>query len=212
MTHLSTIDIPGHRFIHWMNVIRGTENDELRYSLLECFWESQVTSKYWMKSELENINENLSGVVYVFGGWHGLASMVLVDAFPGIEQVYSIDKNSQVAQQGRTLTNNDPKIFFHTMDMNGFKSYSKHTSLIVNTSTEHINQDVFDGWMAAVPDNVLVVLQGNNYSMLENEHIRTTETLDEFKEKNKLGTVLYSGELDCKQFIRYMQIGYKNEL
>lgn len=212
MTLSSTINIPGTRFIHWMNVIRDTSDDELRYDLLECFWESQVKSKYWMVEELKQLESDVRGIVYVFGGWHGLAAMTLIDNFSNIETIYSIDKNPACVMQGNILSNNDSKIFFLTDDMSSFKFYSKDAGLIVNTSTEHITQEDFDSWLTNVPDNVLIVLQGNNYKELVGEHIRTTDTLQEFKEKNSLGTILFAGELDCKQFTRYMVIGYKNEL
>lgn len=217
------------RFIHWMTVIRNTKNSKLRYDLLEAFWGSQIKSKGWMIEEIKNVykaNPELekAGVACVFGGWHGLAAMYIIDNLPNIKKVYSIDKDEKCADQGSMLTNYDPRIIFLTQDMTeideffyyNFKTTYKDreiqeiTALIVNTSTEHITQEDFNTWISNIPEETLVCLQGNNFSDLD-EHIRTAGDIDSFLEKNKMDKVLYSGELDCVQFTRFMEIGY-NEL
>jgi len=217
------------RFIHWMNVIRNTEDPKTKYDLLEAFWGSQIKSKGWMIEEIKNIYKNnpsleKEGVAYVFGGWHGLAAMYIIDNLPNIKKVYSIDKDEKCADQGSMLTNYDPRIIFLTQDMTKIDEFFYHnfkttyrdieiqeiTTLIVNTSTEHITQEDFNTWVGNIPLNTLVCLQGNNFSSLD-DHIRTSENMKEFLQKNKMDKVLYSGELDCVQFTRFMEIGY-NEL
>jgi len=85
-----------------------------------------------------------------------------------------------------------------------------NASLIINTSTEHVSQNTFDTWLNNMPANVPIILQGNNFFSCE-EHIRCTDTLNEFTKINKLDTIIYSGELDCIQFKRFMIIGNKND-
>ena len=104
---LDSFKIPAQRFIDWINLVRKTEDSSLRYEFLEAFWESQIVSKYWMVQELKRIvveyethcipdhraKPILPGSFgYVFGGWHGLAAMYLVDNIPELSLVYSIDK------------------------------------------------------------------------------------------------------------------------
>jgi hypothetical protein len=56
--------------------------------------------------------------------------------------------------------------------------------------------------------NVPIILQGNNFFSCP-EHIRCSTNLDDFNKKNPLEKVIYTGELNCVQFTRYMTIGYK---
>jgi len=209
----SDYGIPAYRVGTWMNAIRAAESAEERYSLLECFWESQLKSKIWLVEELKNIlkkeNTTLSGSAYVFGGWHGLNAMFLRDNFPEITTVFSIDENPECVRQGETLTNYDTRINFITEKMENFKFYAKDVCLVVNTATEHISQKTFDTWYKHIPNNVIITLQGNNFKELSGEHIRTTNTLKEFVKRNKIKKSMYTGELDCIQFTRFMNIGYK---
>lgn len=196
-----------------MNLLRDTDDHTLRYEFLEAFWESQVTSKHWLITELKealkiSLNDVDSKIGYVFGGWHGLCAMFLIDNIQQVSTVYSIDMDIKNETNGIQLTNNDSRIIFKTERMENFSTYQQNPSVIVNTSTEHITQKQYDSWLENIPKKTWVVLQGNNYDLVE-EHIRTTKNLQEFKEKNPLDVIFYAGELDCKQFTRYMTIGYK---
>ena len=221
MTHLSIINIPGQRFVDWLNLIRSTEDSVLRYEFLEAFWESQITSKYWMIDEIKKTVSKTkeakkildNSFSYVFGGWHGMAAMFIVDNIPEISLVYSIDKDSKNELNGKKLCNYDKRIAFQTYDMENFprRGYNPfNTALIVNTSTEHITQEQYTKWVSKIPPRTWVVLQGNNYQDVQ-EHVRTAKSLEHFMEINPLDAVWYSGELDCKQFTRYMVIGYNLE-
>jgi hypothetical protein len=218
---LSSFNIPAQRFIDWINLIRQTEESSLRYEFLEAFWESQLISKYWMvdglkktinkTSEAKKILPNSFG--YVFGGWHGLSAMMLVDNIPEFSLIYSIDKDSKNELNGKKLSTYDKRIAFQTYDMKDFslRAYNPiNTALVVNTSTEHISQEEFNQWIKNVPPRTWVVLQGNNFEEVE-EHIRPAKNLEHFMQMNPLDAVWYSGELDCKQFTRYMVIGYNME-
>lgn len=225
---LDSFKIPAQRFIDWINLIRKTEDSSLRYEFLEAFWESQIVSKYWMVQELKQIvveyekhcipdhraKPILPGSFgYVFGGWHGLAAMYLIDNIPELSLVYSIDKNQKNQLNGETLTNNDRRIAFQTYDMENFpiRGYNPiNTALVVNTSVEHITQEQYNKWIKAVPPRTWIVLQGNNFDS-HKDHVRTAKSLEHFLEINPLDTTWYSGELDCKQFTRYMVIGYNME-
>lgn len=204
------------RFIHWINLIRETNDSRNRYDMLEAFWGSQVKSKSWLIDQIKEIYKNnpeweKSGVAYVFGGWHGFAAMLIIDHLPNIHTVYSLDKDPKCALYGNMLTNNDSRIKFKTYDMTVFSKefYPDDIALIVNTSTEHLRQRGYDDWFANVKENTLLAVQGNNYREVT-DHVRHSENLNMFISQNHIDNILYKGELDCVQFTRYMCIGYRS--
>ena len=93
--------------------------------------------------------------------------------------------------------------------MQHFTEYSENTTLVINTSTEHVSQETFDSWLRHVPEHSCIVLQGNNFFSCS-EHVRCTSSLSEFQQINKMNKIKFAGELDCVQFTRYMTIGYNS--
>jgi hypothetical protein len=198
--------ISHHRVIDWMNVIR--ENPD-NYRILENFWASQLNSKAWLVNILHTYGWGCwfpPGNVYIFGGWYGILAQMIVDNFPNVN-VISIDKDPQCIEMGKKLSNDDSRITFVCDDMETYSSYYV-PSLIINTSTEHVSQEVFDSWLVNVPVHIPVILQGNDYFSCI-EHVRCFPTLQEFTTHNPLSYTLFSGSLDCTQFTRYMSLGYK---
>lgn len=195
-----------------MNTIRNSSEHE-QYRLLENFWESQVKSKAWLINEIKNQNLLIEKNVYIFGGWHGILAQLLVDTFPKIKTVYSIDIDVDCKIYGNLLSNNDKRIVFITEDMKNFSNYENAT-LVINTSTEHITEEVYNDWLLNVPTDVPMIVQGNNFYDCP-EHIRCHDTLKEFNKNSKLKKILYTDTLECPgpngSFHRFMTIGYKNE-
>lgn len=190
------------RIVDWINVIREHPNN---YRILENFWESQLKSKSWLIETLQNIiPKNISGNVYVFGGWYGILSQLLVDTFPNIH-VYSIDKDNECENIGKKLSNYDDRISFITDSMETFYQYN-NAILVINTSTEHITQNIFDKWLSNLPKDALLVLQGNNFFSCD-EHIRCSETLEDFIGMNHITNIVYSDLINCNHFQRFMIIG-----
>lgn len=192
-----------NRVIQWMNVIRQCEG-KTQYRILESFWESQLTSKQWIVDTLKQKNILTNGHVYIFGGWFGVLGGMLLDEFTGIRKVYSVDIDPAVKKLGEQL---NPDVIFATSDMQEF-TLDEQPALIINTSTEHITQSVYETWLQRIPKRVPIILQGNNYFSCE-EHVRCSQGLNEFKKMNPLDSIIYEGQLDCKQFMRYMTIGYR---
>jgi hypothetical protein len=189
-----------------MNVIRETSGPE-QYRLLENFWASQLRSKAWLINTIKMLDLPQDGNVYVFGGWYGILASLIKDNF-NYDAVYSIDIDAECKVIGELL---DSRIKFVTSDMIYItKEEIINPSLIINTSTEHVSQNTFDIWLNNMPNNVPIILQGNNFFSCK-EHIRCTDTLNKFTKINQLDTIIYSDELDCIQFNRFMNIGYKNE-
>jgi hypothetical protein len=203
-THLSTINISSTRIISWMNAIRNSSG-KTQYRLLENFWESQLRSKSWMINILRNLHLEQSGDVYIFGGWYGVLGSLIIDNFC-YKNVYSIDIDPKCQTIGMQLDN---RVKFIKKDMKDFKFDDSSTpKLIINTSTEHISQEIFDTWLNNMPVGVPIVLQGNDYFDCE-EHVRCVSSLDEFLVNSNLDKIFYMDELSCEQFNRFMIIGYK---
>lgn len=194
-----------------MNAIRNSP-DKQQYRLLECFWESQLTSKGWLINTITSLNLVQNGNVYIFGGWYGILASLIKDEFD-YTKVYSIDIDAS-CKYFSEIYNIDNRISFITSDMKDYQYNDSNIGIIINTSTEHVTQETFDAWIDNVPDNIPVILQGNNFYECE-EHIRCTETLEDFKKRNPLKKYIYSGELTCsgasEPFTRFMSIGYKND-
>jgi hypothetical protein len=189
-----------------MNVIRETSGTN-QYRLLENFWASQLRSKAWVINTIKILDLPQDGNVYIFGGWYGILASLIMDNFD-YDIVCSIDIDPNCKVIGELL---DSRIKFVSSDMIYIiKEEITNASLIINTSTEHVSQNTFDIWLNNMPNNVPIILQGNNFFSCK-EHIRCTDTLNEFTKINQLNTVIYSDELDCIQFNRFMNIGYKND-
>lgn len=191
------------RVVQWMNIVRQTEGKQ-QYRILESFWNSQLTSKQWLIDTLNQKHIPVYGSVYIFGGWFGVLGGMVLDAFKHIKSVYSIDIDPDVKEIGEKL---NPDVHFITSDMQNF-IFEERPSLIINTSTEHINQDLYNNWLENTPKFVPIILQGNNYFSCK-EHVRCSTDLEDFKKMNPLTSIKYEGELNCTQFTRYMTIGYR---
>ena len=90
-----------------------------------------------------------------------------------------------------------------TVDMCSLISF---VDIVINTSCEHISQLQYEQWLRNRNNDQLLVLQSNNYKI--EEHIRTADSLEEFKEQSHID-VLWEGELETPMYTRYMIIGRK---
>lgn len=200
--------ISSSRIIQWMNVIRDSPA-EIEYRLLESFWDSQLRSKSWLVNNIKKYIPELSGNVYIMGGWYGILSQLIVDNFR--TSVYNIDLDTSCIKYGGLLSNHDYRIKFLTRDMAKFGNYV-NPQLIINTSTEHVTQETYNLWLEKAPSEVPIVIQGNNFYECF-DHIRCFDTLEEFNTNNLLKNIVYTGTLECmgpnKPFHRFMTIGYK---
>lgn len=195
------------RVVTWMNVIRNTQGQQ-QYRILENFWESQLKSKMWMLETLKELDLMPIETVYIIGGWYGILAQLMVDEFNSIKKIYSIDIDDNCKYYGTLLSDNDYKIHFQTSDMKHFTDY-ENPSLIINTSTEHVDEAVFLDWMKNVPENVPIILQGNDFFLCD-DHIRCSEDLEQFKQMNPLSRYLFEGKIYCPgNFYRFMTIGFK---
>jgi hypothetical protein len=200
--------INSNQLIHWFNALRNLpDNDRAR--ALDAFWAGQLDSKCWLVNTLNDYVSNPSNI-YVFGGWIGVLSSMLfqcskfevknirsIDLDPWCESIAdTVCQPYMIAGSFKAITS-DMKEFNYDWDI--------YPNVVINTSTEHIDQETYDIWYDKIPSGSLVVLQGNNFFDCP-EHVRCSKSLIEFKRMNYATSVLWSGELIHDLYTRYMAI------
>jgi hypothetical protein len=188
---------------YWMQAIRQSP-DPMR--TLDAFWRGQISSKEWLIENLSNFVTTDSSVD-IHGGWVGvLASMLFQSNIP-VTTIRSVDLDpacETVAIMMNKAEEMSGRFRAVTADMCAIRS---DADVVINTSCEHITQDQYDLWLSGVPYNSLLVLQSNNYHI--NEHVRTSESLDEFVKQSSID-VMWQGKLELPLYTRWMLIGKSN--
>ena len=201
---------------HWMNAIRNLPSHEERTRALDALWDGQLDSKAWLVSKLAESTMGPANI-YIFGGWIGiLASMIIEHDDIEVRRIRSIDLDPWCETIADTV--NKP----HEIDGWRFKAeiadmktyvYSNQyrPDIVINTSSEHVTQEVYDEWYKKIPNGTLVVVQGNNYFDCV-EHVRCSSSLDEFIRMNRRDNsrTYYEGEFVTNMYTRYMAIWRKN--
>jgi len=209
MNHLqiSTTEI-----VHWMNTIRNLpDNDRTRF--LDSMWSGQLESKAWLVNELAEVLI-LPSNMYIFGGWTGvLANMLLQDRRNLANKIRSIDVDPWCETIADTVNKihemNGWRFKAVTADMSAYEYQSDITPhVVINTSTEHVSQEIYDRWYDNIPDTTLVVIQGNDYFSC-GEHTRCSSNLEEFEIMNRVRNPIYSGVLPTDMYNRFMCIWRK---
>lgn len=189
---------------HWMNAIR-ISNNPMR--TMDAFWAGQIKSKEWLVENLSYYTP-AKPTIEIHGGWVGvLASMIFQDSRINAHSIINVDIDplcQHIAEEMNRIEYNQNRFKAETGDM--CKRYPV-TSVIINTSCEHISQEQYDVWLSHMFDDQLIVLQSNNYDIPE--HVRISRDLSEFKEQSKLSKVLFEGELEFPLYKRFMLMGYK---
>jgi len=201
--------------IHWFNSIRNLPASQ-RYRALEGMWDTQLHSKWWIVEQLNNClhEDTIPKNIYIFGGWIGILSSMLFQrsAFP-INKIRSIDIDPWCESVADTVCKpyemTEWRFKAITSDMADFQYQADLVPhIVINTSTEHVSQEIYDQWFNRIPINTLIVAQGNNYFSC-NEHIRCANNLQEFNAINNISNPIFMGELKNSQYIRFMSIWLK---
>jgi len=190
---------------HWINAIR-ISNNPMR--TMDAFWAGQIKSKEWL---IEQLSYYIPArpTVEIHGGWVGvLASMLFQTEKLNIQNIVSVDIDplcQSVAEEMNRIEYHQGRFRAETGNM-----VNRHpvSSVVINTSFEHITQEQYNTWLNRMFDDQLIVLQSNDYDI--EEHVRIAKNLDEFKQQAKLDRILYEGELQLPKYKRFMLIGYKN--
>ena len=191
---------------YWMQAIRQSP-DPMR--TMDAFWQGQLKSKEWLINALSTQFSGKEGPasIEIHGGWVGvLASMLFQSDIP-IKRIYSLDIDP-ACEPIATMMNKAEEIAGRfqagTGDMCNLISF---VDIVINTSCEHITQEQYTTWLDKRTRDQLLVLQSNNYDIPE--HVRTANSLDEFKEQSHID-VMWAGELELPLYTRWMIIGKSN--
>lgn len=188
--------------LKWMEYIRNNPENAYRFS--ENFWDSQIQSKQWL---LEHIDRSDS-TICIFGGWYGILAQFIANKNP-YAYIFNTDVDPSCEKVFYEITPNagTGHIFHQTWNMQDGIPNSLSPDLVINTSTEHVPQEVYDAWWDSIPNGTKYIVQGNN---LENpEHVRLANNLEHFLEINRIESPDYAGILKCGHFYRFMAVGYK---
>lgn len=191
---------------HWMRAIRNSK-DPIR--TMDAFWRGQIASKEWLIEELIKQKSHFKEwpSIDIHGGWVGTLASMLFQSELYISYIKSIDIDPECQDIAATMNQLEleaGKFRAITADM---CTYRSDADVVINTSFEHITQDQYDLWLAGLPQNSLVVLQSNDYTLPG--HVRIAKNLEEFKKQAELGTILYAGERKMQLYTRFMIIGKK---
>jgi hypothetical protein len=172
---------------------------------MDAFWQGQLKSKEWLINCLDDYVD-FGSEVDIFGGWVGvLASMMFQSNIP-VTKIRSIDIDptcEHVANEMNRIEYDKGMFKAITADMCGVTSTAH---IVINTSCEHLTQEQYDKWLDNMPNDSIIVVQGNNYDIPE--HVRISKDIHEFERQCHL-TRKYVGTLDLPLYNRYMIIGYK---
>lgn len=186
---------------HWMCAIRESEDPK---RTLDAFWAGQINSKMWL---IDNLRPFVRSPVSIdiHGGWTGLLASLLFQSDIPVSEIRSIDIDpscEKISASMNKLEEMEGRFRSVTADMCDIES---DYDVIINTSSEHIDQKQYDRWLSNLSRDSLIVAQSNNYKI--GEHIRIAESLDHFVEQSKL-TVEWSGSLELPLYQRFMIIGH----
>jgi hypothetical protein len=197
--------------ICWFNAIRDLPDSD-RTRALDALWAGQIDSKTWLVDSLKPLIAETSNV-YIFGGWIGILASMLLQECDNIKQVRSIDIDPWCEAIADTVCKpyemDSWRFKAVTCDMQDYSyEWGIPPHIVINTSCEHIDQDTYDFWYDNIPIGTIIVIQGNNFFDCS-EHIRCSNSLEEFKQQHNVVKTLYEGSLDHDLYTRYMCIWRK---
>lgn len=175
----------------------------------------QTSCKKWALEELANVCGPKFDSVHILAGWYGLLGammlhrleftidkLTVIDRDPGCEKV-ALSLNATHVTNGRFAFRVHD---LFELDYANLPKGLEKPGLIINTSCEHLEK--FDDWYDRMPEDVLLLLQSNNYRSIP-EHVNCVDSLDAFKAQTPMSDRLFSGSLTLPKYTRYMVIGYK---
>ena len=190
--------------LFWMDAIRNSED---RYRTLESFWKGQIKSKLWLIDNLTTYISTNDQNIVIHGGWNGVLASLLFQSNIPIKQIVSIDIDPTCEEISNTINKIEEiegRFQSVTCDMENYH-YTFFPDIVINTSCEHLTQEIYDKWLSNIPLGSIIILQSNDYFDL-NEHIRCSNNIEDFIEKSNI-KVLSSSILPLPKYNRFMIIG-----
>lgn len=196
--------------ILWFDTIRNLPNDKKTRGL-DGFWRGQILSKIWLAETLNSYVKSPSNI-YVFGGWIGVLSSILFQSSTFyINKLYNIDIDPWCINISNSInkTNKELQRFVAIENDMATYEYQDIVDIVINTSTEHVNDLTYNEWYDKIPKGTLIVLQGNDYFNCD-EHIRCSPNLEEFNRMNNVVNPIYTDKKFYDIYNRFMSIFIKS--
>lgn len=215
--NLKNLKVNTAEIIYWFNALRNLPEGE-RTRALDAFWAGQIDSKVWLVEELLNNAEQMhiskDYNIYIFGGWIGILASLLLQSDEKIGKIRSIDLDPWCESIADMICKphemNEWRFKSRTADMMAYEyEWGIRPHVVINTSTEHVDQDTYNAWYNRIPNDTWVIAQGNDFFEC-NEHVRSTKDLNVFMQINKVSDPVFAGELPHDLYTRFMCIWKKN--
>lgn len=193
------------------------------YDTLNSFNANQYRCKQWLVQKLNEYpfhfkNKSQDKIdIAVLGGWYGLLSQELYKRYSikSVRKIVSYDIDPIARKIGEWFIADNPeaqlKIKFQTMDIKDIDFKSKSYSICINTSCEHMKQELIDETISKMPEKTLVVLQSNDYTELD-QHINCVKDRDTFVKQyeNMLEKIqAFQLYIHKEDYHRFMLMGVK---
>ncbi len=190
-----------------LNIARTAQRFR-RPDLAHALNRKQIACKTWLIEQLISAYGPSYGTIWVLGGWYGVLAALMYEN-PGISvsKFISIDVDEGCAPVAQSLNREqvaDGTFETLTADMHTLDYASGTPDLVVNTSCEHIKS--FTGWFESLPKGTRLALQSNDY-FGEPDHVNCAASLDAFKAQAPMSEFAFAGELEQKNYTRFMLIG-----
>lgn len=167
---------------------------------------NQLASKQWLVDEaLPHINEK--DIIMVAGAWYAVQSHLL--RLAGVSNtLYNIDTDIGAKRIGKQICPTSVYLVEDAIDY--YLDHNDWFSVLINTSSEHMEPDDFELMMRSKPATTLLICQSNN-NRSEDEHINCHDSPEELAEACKLSDIYYTGSKTFKgkesSYERHMVIG-----
>ena len=205
---MTNIKLDSDHIILWFNMIRDLPESE-RSRGLDAFWDGQVHSKIWLSQMLnKHYDSMIPNNIYIFGGWLGvLANILFQNSKFYVDTIYNIDLDPWCKPNSEKLNQTYVNMQRYQAETADMKEYQYHDTpdIVINTSTEHVTQETYDQWYDKIPNGSLVILQGNDFFSCD-EHVRCSNSLDEFITMNRVTDPIFAGQLPTSMYNRFMCI------
>ena len=184
------------------------ENDIYRIKdLIHSVDKNHWLSKQWLVDEFYKLYNHSNGSFYIGGGWYGLLSYLIRDAWPNESlNITSGDIDPKCEDFGWKLFHTSD-ISFVTEDMVS-RDLTEY-SAIISTSCEHIEPEILEKFIKSKRKDAWIVLQTNNFYELDS-HINCQDNVMQFAnwvEPLLSEKIYFAGTLNLGDFDRFMVIG-----
>jgi hypothetical protein len=157
--------------------------------LLHCFSTSQRISKEWLIEQLNRHTPNSYTKRYIdvaiLGSWYGYLSHLLKEHFKCklITEIRCYDVDDTAKKIGRMMFSDDKNLRFMTRNIDDVDFSQQGFDIIINTSCEHMQDDVINRWLDSTRKDVICVLQSTDKP--DTDHINCSKDTHDFVNRFK---------------------------